>query len=199
MRMKTIFVGGAAIIMLALYFGADNFFESDDATIDRHRAKISMSVDGDSKDAAPVLSDADADVAIVASSDPGKLAIKLPGGFEAKLPMPDSIANGSKFDIDGVGLYPGATVETINVNADTRQSGDKSADKAVVVLGFAAPANAASVAGWYERQFKAKKIVIGRKGNLLTGKTDDGDTFALLLTDIAGGRSKGQVTLHDRN
>ena len=199
MRMKTIFVGGAAIVMLAMYFGADNFFESDDATIDRHRAKISMSVDGDSKDAAPVLSDADADVAIVASSDPGKLAIKLPGGFEAKLPMPDSIANGSKFDIDGVGLYPGATVETINVNADTRQSGDKSADKAVVVLGFAAPANAAAVAGWYEDQFKAKKIVISRKDNLLTGKTDDGDTFALLMTDIAGGKSKGQVTIHKQD
>ena len=199
MRTKTIVVGGAAIAMLALYFQADNIFDSGDVVGDRNRAKVSIAVDGDSKDAARVMSDADADVAIVASSDPGKLAIRLPGGFEAKVPMPASIANGSKFDIDGVGLYPGATVDTINVNADTGRSGDKSVDKAVIVLGFAAPANAASVAGWYEGQFREKDIAVSRKGNLLTGKTDGGDRFALLLTDIAGGRSKGQVTIRNRN
>ena len=198
MRMKTIIVGGAAIAMLAVYFQADNIFGSDDEAGDHHRAKVSISVDGDSQDVVRVLSDNDADVAIVASSDPGKLAIKLPGGFEAKLPMPQSIAKGSKFDIDGVGLYPGAAVETINVNADTRRSGDKSGDKAVVVLGFAAPASADTVADWYEGQFKAKNIAVSRKADLLTGLTDDGNSFALLLTDVAGGRSKGEVTIHDR-
>ncbi len=194
MRMKTILVGGAAAAALALYFGAGEFFESDDN--DAHKAKVSISIDGDSKDVAKVLSDAEADVAIVAASDPGKMAIKLPGGFEAKLPMPDSIAEDSKFDIDGVGLYPGARVDTINVDADKK--GDASGDKAVVVLGFAAPASAASVAGWYEGQFAAKDIGVRRKGNLLTGKTDEGNDFALLLSDVAGGKARGQLTIHDR-
>jgi len=196
MRMKTILVGGAAAAMLALYFQADNFFDSDDQDPDAGKAKVSVVIDGDSKDVRRVMRDAEADVAIVASSDPGKLAIKLPGGFEAKLPMPDSIAEDSKFDIDGVGLYPGARVDTINVNADKK--GDPSGDKAVVVLGFAAPASAETVAGWYEGQFQAKDIAVRRKGTLLTGKTDDGDDFALLLSDAAGGKARGQLTIHDR-
>jgi hypothetical protein len=199
MRMRTILISGIAIAMLGVYFQADNIFGSDDEPGEQHRAKVSISVDGDSKDVARVISDSDADVAIVASTDPGKLAIKLPGGFEAKLPMPDSIAKDSDFDIAGVKLYPGATVETINVNADTGRLQDKSADKAVVVLGFAAPASAATVAGWYEGQFRAKDIALSRKGNMLTGKTDDGNSFAMILTDIAGGRSRGAVTIHDRH
>ena len=194
MRMKTILVGGAAAAMLALYFGADNFFESDDADPDAGKAKVNVVIDGDSKDIGRLSTDVD--VAIVAASDPGKLAIKLPGGFEAKLPMPDSITDDSKFDIDGVGLYPGARVDTINVDADRK--GDASGDKAVVVLGFAAPASAETVAGWYERQFQARNISVNRKGTLLTGKTDDGNGFALLLSDVAGGKARGQLTIHDR-
>jgi hypothetical protein len=198
--MKTIIVGGAAIAMLALYFQADNIFDSDDNDPDAHKARVSIAIDGDSKDVARVTGDTDAagdtDVAIVASSDPGKLAIKLPGGFEAKMPMPDGITDDNKFDIDGVGLYPGATVDTINVNADKRD--DASGDKAVVVIGFAAPASAETVAGWYEGQFRAKNIAVRRKGTLLTGKTEDGNDFALLLSDIAGGKARGQLTIHDR-
>lgn len=194
MRMKTILVGGAAAAMLALYFQADNLFDSDDHDSDAHQAKVSVVIDGDSKEIGK--SGADVDVAIVAASDPGKLAIKLPGGFEAKLPMPDSITDDSKFDIDGVGLYPGARVDTINVDADRK--GDASGDKAVVVLGFAAPASAETVAGWYEGQFAAKDISVNRKGTLLTGKTADGNGFALLLSDVAGGKARGQLTIHDR-
>ena len=160
------------------------------------RPKVTIAIDTDSKEVGKLADVPPADVTIVESSDPGKLAIKLPGGFEAKLPMPDSIADGNKFDIDGVGLYPGARVDTINVNADKKD--DPSGDKAVVVLGFAAPASAETVAGWYEGQFQAKDIAVRRKGTLLTGKTDDGDDFALLLTDIAAGRAKGQLTIHDR-
>ena len=194
MRMKTILVGGAAAAMLALYFGADNFFGSDDADPDAGKAKVNVVIDGDSKEIGK--SGTAVDVAIVAASNPGKLAIKLPGGFEAKLPMPDSITDDSKFDIDGVGLYPGARVDTINVDADRK--GDASGDKAVVVLGFAAPASAETVAGWYEGQFQARNISVNRKGKLLTGKTDDGNGFALLLSDVAGGKARGQLTIHDR-
>ncbi len=194
MRMKTILVGGAAAAMLALYFQADNLFDSNDSDSDAHKARVSVVIDGDSKEIGRVGSDVDA--AIVAASDPGKLAIKLPGGFEAKLPMPDSIAEDSKFDIDGVGLYPGARVDTINVDADKK--GHASGDKAVVVLGFAAPASAETVAGWYEGQFQAKNISVNRKGTLLTGKTEDGDDFALLLSAVAGGKARGQLTIHDR-
>ena len=197
MRMKTILVGGAAAAALALYFGADNLFEPDRRDPDGRKAKVSVVIDGDSKDIGRLGTDGD--VAVVAASDPGKLAIKLPGGFEAKLPMPDGIAEDSKFDINGVGLYPGARVDTINVDADKK--GDASGDKAVVVLGFAAPASAETVAGWYEGQFRARNISVNRTGTLLTGKTDKTDTgneFALLLSDVAGGKARGQLTIHDR-
>lgn len=164
--------------------------------------KVSIAIDGDAADAADAhaadAADADTAVNIVGDSATGKLEIKLPGGLEAKVDMPGGMADKAKFDIDGVGLYPGAKVGTIEVKAYQRKAGESKGTKnAVVNIGFSAPADAAAVADWYQQQFEAKKIVARRRGETLSGKTADGDDFTLALSPAAAGGATGMLTIID--
>ncbi|MFZ4689317.1 MAG: hypothetical protein ACOYLS_08770 [Polymorphobacter sp.] len=144
----------------------------------------------DVKDDATAMASA---VNIEGDSETGKFEIKLPGGLEAKVKVPDGMTDGAKFDIDGVGLYPGAKVGSVKVNAQDR----KTTKRAVVEIGFAAPADAAVVADWYQGQFEAKKIAISRTGETISGKTEDGDDFTLALKQAAPGNAKGVLTIID--
>jgi hypothetical protein len=135
-------------------------------------------------------------VNIAADTETGKMEIKLPGGLEAKVNIPEGMADHSKFEVGGVGLYPGAKVGSVNVNATERKHNGAAGHNAVVAIGFTAPADAAAVADWYQQQFEAKKVSVRRSGETLTGKTDDGDDFSLALTPAATG-SSGLLTIVD--
>ena len=75
-------------------------------------------------------------ITIDGDTDSDKLAVRLPGGIEAKVNLPGGMVNVGRFDIDGVGLYPGAKVHSVDVNAaDAART-----DSAVLKIGFAAPA-----------------------------------------------------------
>jgi hypothetical protein len=152
-------------------------------------AKLSIALAGDDK-----ADDAKkGSVTIDGDTDSGKFELKLPGGIEAKVRIPEGLAAKSKFDIDGVGLFPGAKVTNVNINA----GGD---DGAKVMIGFAAPGDAAAVADWYQRQFEAKQRSVQRSGATLSGKTEDGDDFTLAIAQAAAG-SRGVLTIvdHSRN
>jgi hypothetical protein len=146
-----------------------------------------VSIDINSEDGAP----REGVVNIDGDTESGKFEIKLPGGLEAKVKIPEGMAGKSKFDIDGVGLYPGAKIGSIKVRA-TEKGGDS---HATVEMGFAAPADAAAVADWYEQEFAAKKVTVARSGDTLTGKTRDGDNFTLALAAAETGKAKGTLTI----
>lgn len=120
---------------------------------------------------------------IEADSATGRVALSLPAGTTA----------GSKFDIDGVGLYPGARVGSVNVKASDGPGGSV----ASVRIAFTAPADAAEVADWYQHQFDLKKHAVTRRGETLSGRTRDGDDFSLALTQRAAGASQGLLTIAD--
>jgi hypothetical protein len=134
-------------------------------------------------------------VNIEGDTESGKVELKLPGGIEANVKVPEGVVGKTDFDIDGVGLYPGAKVGAVNVKAISGNSAGKGT--ATVKIGFSAPADAAAVADWYQQQFEAKKIAVSRSGETLTGKTSDGDDFILALQSAGTGASKGQLTLVD--
>lgn len=135
-----------------------------------------------------------ASVDIQGDSESGEIAIKIPGGIEANFKIPENIVHDTKVDIDGVGLYPGATIRGVNANI-----GDKPG-RAVVTITFASAADAAVVADWYQQQFADNKVKATRAGETMTGKTGDGDDFTLALTPADAG-SQGKLTIvnrHDR-
>jgi hypothetical protein len=135
-------------------------------------------------------------VNIDANSETGQVAVKLPGGIEANVKVPGGdMMNKTDFDIDGVGLYPGAKVGSVNVKALSGKGEVKGSS--TVKIGFSAPADAAAVADWYQQQFEAKKIAVSRSGETLTGTTKDGEDFTLALSAAGAGASKGELTLVD--
>lgn len=154
---------------------------------DEERASVSVTADAKDGDVA--------EVDIDASDGSGKVAINLPGGIAAKINVPRGMTGDgadTKFDIEGVGLYPGGKVASFNVRA----SGGE-ASRAVVRIGFTAPADAAAVADWYQQQFEAKGVAVTRTGETLAGRQKDGDAFTLALAPAAAGGSRGTLTVTD--
>ncbi len=174
-----------SVAVFAALSGCGRHDSDAKAGADDKGAKVSISVDSDDD-----KSGTDGKVAISGDSDSGKFELKLPGGIDARVSVPAGMGDKTHFDIDGVGLYPGAKVKSVNVNA-----GGDAAPK--VVIGFAAPGDAAAVADWYQQQFEAKKVAATRQGDTLSGKTEDGDDFTLALTAASPG-AHGQLTIIDR-
>lgn len=131
-------------------------------------------------------------VAISASGSGSSVSIKGDGvNINADLPGIDRINMNSDFDIDGVKLYPGAKITSLNINAD---SGKPDGQQGQVEFGLTAPAAPATVLDWYAKAFSAKGIATTTKGGSLTGKTKDGEAFAIDLAPEGSG-SKGTVRI----
>lgn len=182
----------AAVVLFSLSACSKHEPEAEKGT------KVSISIDGDAADNAVAMADKDAAVNIVGNTDTGRMEIKLPGGFEAKVNVPEGVVNKAKFDIDGVGLYPGAKIGSVKVQAfEHKVDHSRDTKSAVVNIGFSAPADAAAVADWYQQQFEAKKLAVTRKGETLSGKTADGDAFTLAMTRAAAGGTSGLLTIRN--
>ena len=118
--------------------------------------------------------------------DTGKVEINLPGGIGAKIAVPG-----------GVGLYPGAKVGSVKVDA----AASPKSRKATVAFGFSARADAAAAAAadWYQREFDVKGTKVTRRSETLSGLTGDGDDFTIAMETVATGTSRGLVTITDAN
>ncbi len=116
-----------------------------------------------------------------------KMALALPGGFKADVNVPKRFIEGSHMDIDGVGMYPGATVGSVDVNAGEGK-------KSVVTMMFDAPAAPAAVADWFQQRFADKGRAVTRAGDTLSGKTEEGKAFTIALSPN-GKDSKGVMTI----
>lgn len=137
-------------------------------------------------------SDRTADVEINVGDKQGEsrdVSIKVPG-FETRFDLPEAALSGGSFDIDGVGMYPGSSLNSFNVNA-----ADKSTN--TVTIGFTAPDAPAKVAAWYAAQFAAKSVAVTRTGDSIAGKSEDGDDFRIELSPADDGGSAGKIMVVD--
>lgn len=112
------------------------------------------------------------------------------GGIDVKIPDFVDLDVESDFDIDGVKLYPGSKVTTVNVDANVKDDGDK----ARVELGFTSPTAPTRAADWMASEFAKKGVTVTRTGNTLTGKSKDGDDFMIDLGPD-GATAKGKVKI----
>ncbi|MGR4891743.1 hypothetical protein ACIPPQ_12000 [Sphingopyxis sp. LARHCG72] len=96
----------------------------------------------------------------------------------------------SDFDIDGVKLYPGSKVTTVDVDANDRNG----ASKATVKLGFTSPAAPAKAADWMAGEFAKKGVKVTRTGDTLAGKDKDGADFRINFAPD-GANAKGEVVI----
>ena len=116
------------------------------------------------------------------------MAVNVPG-FSGNIKIPGSTMNISDFDIDGVKLYPGSTVGSMNVDAK-----DGTAN---VRVGFVSPADVAAVRDHLAKGFAGKNIAVSGDANGLAGTNADGDRFFISLAPDGAGKTRGLATIVD--
>lgn len=123
-------------------------------------------------------------------SDTGSGRVKIDApGFKLDVDVPKGIVDAGDFQIDGVKLYPGSKVHGMDVNAGDHESDTR------VRIGFASPADPATVRGWMVRQFAAKGHALSGDGMTLTGRSEDGKPFTVTLTQGDAGRTNGEIVV----
>lgn len=130
-------------------------------------------------------------VHITSGKDGGKFSLNG-GGVNINFDLPDfaKIDIDDDFDIDGVQLYPGSHVTSINIDANDQKNGED----AVVRFGFTAPAVPAKAADWMAAEFAKKDRKVTRTGDILRGTSKDGDDFT--ITFVPDGKTaKGEVLI----
>ena len=129
-------------------------------------------------------------VKITADGKTGNVGFKVPG-FDTNIRLPKKLLDDSNFDIDGVKLYPGSTVDTVNITANDKGGKDEQTD---VRIGFTSPADPAKVSDWFKDQFGKQSIKAEGDATKLTGTTKDGEVFTIELTE-KDGKTAGLVNI----
>lgn len=147
--------------------------------------------------AAPATPDAQAALAVdLRATGRGEIAVDLPGGFGFKIPTKDLGIDPDDFEIGGVGLYPGATAQDMQVRVLKSRAADGS--RALITMAFSAPDSPRDVADWYVEAFADEDIDVTRSGDQLAGTTPDGNRFTMALMP-AGKATRGVVSLRAAN
>jgi hypothetical protein len=120
----------------------------------------------------------------------GNLKINAPG-FNGDVKIPKLQLGSKDFEMNGVHLYPGSTIGSINVDAQ----GDDKNDDGKVKVTFTSPAAAATVRDWLKERLNKAGFTVTDAGTGLTGKTDDGKPFKLDLTDQGAGKASGTIEM----
>ena len=178
-----------AILLCGVAVAACNASREDRLEAEK-AARISLSANSETG-----LVDAEAGgVNIKADMESGEVELQLPGGLQGKVKIPAGMQPDAKFDLGGLGRYPGSRLSSVDVKGRSDDEGGKSS----VVLGFTAPGTAGKVADWYGKALADSGRFSGRSGNTLTGTTEDGDRMVIAVDDGAAGIARGRITITDK-
>ena len=122
----------------------------------------------------------------------GRVAIKAPG-FEGSLKLPKFDLGAGDFQVDGLKLYPGSTIASLNVDANQDKGGDDT-----VRVQFDAPAAADQVRTWFREQMQSAGFTVAANGSQLSGKTSEGSDFTLKLDPAGDSKSRGTLTVQGK-
>ncbi|OYY66447.1 hypothetical protein [Sphingomonas sp. 28-62-11] len=134
--------------------------------------------------------DGEGNVAAGVDGKSGEVSIKAPG-FSGKFTLPKLTLGGGDIDLNGVKLYPGSTVTTMNINAKAGKEGEKDNDSVRIV--FDSPATPEKVLDYYAENLGKAEFTLTRKGDTLTGTDDEKKPFSLEVKPAANGHSTGTI------
>lgn len=175
----------SALLLLPLLvsLSACDSTSSDSADANATGTNININATGDKGE----------DVRITADGETGNVSVNLPG-FDANVKLPKMVLKDSNFDIDGVKLYPGAAIASINVQGD--KSGVWDGDRVQII--YTAPAEPKPVREWFAKAFAEKSIEANISGESLSGKTKDGTPFTMTFAPGKGGTTTGTIVIEDK-
>ncbi|TPG22395.1 hypothetical protein EAH87_00825 [Sphingomonas koreensis] len=131
--------------------------------------------------------DSDGNTTVSADGATGQVSLNVPG-FSGKLNLPKMRLDGNDFDMNGVHLYPGSKITTMNIDA-------KGNDQGVVHVAFDSPADPKIVRDWFQQKLTAAGFKLHADGDGLAGTTDENKPFSMQLTPDGAGRAKGDLSV----
>lgn len=120
----------------------------------------------------------------------GEIALNVPG-FSGSVRLPKIKLDAENFKLNGVSLYPGSTIKTMNIVA--RDEKDGADDKSHVRVVFESPADPATVRDWFAAKLGQADFKLHADGLNLVGSDEDGKPFRLDLAPAAGGHAAGTI------
>ena len=142
-----------------------------------------------------MTSDEGGTVKASANGKTGEVVLDVPG-FKANLAMPKINMGSDNFNMNGVSLYPGSKVISMNVDNVMRVAGTKGPDGATVRITFDSPAKPEVVKAWFlDKLVKTAKYKLTATPNGMTGQDEKGNPFALDLRPGSPGHSIGNMAI----
>lgn len=179
-QMRNRRLGIGAIIVALLGYAA---YSRITANQDHRHARVTINDDGDTSDNAGADNTTDLSGSqISVDNGNGVVGIKIPG-FSGDVKMPGIKLDKANMNLDGVPLFPGATVTTMNVHAN----GGDDANTADVMMGFKAPAPVAKVHDYYAQGLVGRGYKIAPDStptHLIADKEDADKRIELTLTSV---------------
>jgi len=131
----------------------------------------------------------DSDSNTVSSLQLGNGQVTISGpGFSGNFQGPSLRPSADEFEMNGVHLYPGSTLDDLRVSTNGDDTGS-------VRVAFTSPASATTVRDWLKERLGKASYTLSTAGNGLSGKTDEGKPFKLELNDDGAGKSKGTIEM----
>lgn len=116
----------------------------------------------------------------------GEVKVDVPG-FSGQFKLPKLQLDATDFDLNGVRLYPGSTIDTVNVATAGKDGGLR--------LAFTSPASVDRVRDWFQQRLAKAGFTLKQDGRDLSGTTDENKPFRLELNGDGGDTAKGTIVL----
>lgn len=119
--------------------------------------------------------------------DTGQVKIDVPG-FQGSMKLPKIKIDSSDFDLNGVRLYPGSSIRSLDVLGDAGKDGG-------IRVRFASPAGPDTVRNWFAERLGKVGYTVHAEGANLVGTTDEHKPFRLDLAPDGAGKATGTVLI----
>jgi hypothetical protein len=116
----------------------------------------------------------------------GAVKIDVPG-FSGQIKLPKIQLDATNFELNGVHLYPGSTIDSMDIGAGAKDAGLR--------IRFTSPATPDQVRGWFQERLGKAGFTLKQDGAGLTGTTEENKPFRLDLTGDGADRAKGTIVL----
>ncbi|RMB52112.1 hypothetical protein C8J44_3140 [Sphingomonas sp. PP-CE-3A-406] len=120
------------------------------------------------------------------NGETGEMKIDVPG-FQGSVKLPKIKIDTSNFDLNGVRLYPGSSIKTLNIVGDDKAGGLR--------VAFASPATPTIVRDWFAQRLGKVGYQVHPEGANLIGATDENKPFRLELTPDGKDKATGTIVI----
>ena len=120
------------------------------------------------------------------NGETGEMKIDVPG-FQGTVKLPKIKIDTGNFDLNGVRLYPGSSIKTLNIVGNDKAGGLR--------VAFASPATPIVVRDWFAQRLGKVGYQVHPEGANLIGTTGENKPFRLELAPDGNDKATGTIVI----